>query len=320
MNLQSPEQTAAWLLARNHFTILTHRRPDGDTVGCAAALCAGLRSLGKDASVLRNPQITERYGAYLEGLTATEAEGCIVSTDVSSRAQMPLNYSGRVDLCIDHHGSNDGYAEATCLEAESGACAELVYKILKAMKVSITPAMADALYVGVSTDTGCFRYANTSPQSLRTAAELKEAGADTVSINRAIFEIKSKARFAVEAYLAENLKLYAGGKVGICILPDAVNRRIGASEDDIDSLAGFARTLEGVEIGALLRDLPTGQSKVSLRTDSRLWDASAICSLMGGGGHAAAAGAAMNCPLAEIHDRLLKAIGEATGFSMTEVV
>lgn len=316
MTNQSPKEAAEFLLRHDNYTILTHRRPDGDTVGCASALCAALRQLGKKASVLRNPQITERYAVYLEGMTCEDPDGCIVSTDISSPAQLPLNYSGAVEYCIDHHGSNDGFAARTCLEAECGACAELVYKILLAMNAEITPAIANALYVGVSTDTGCFRYANTSPQTLRTAADLLEYGADSANINHTIFEIKSKSRLEVESYLTEHMELYAGGKVGLCTLPIAVNNVIKASEDDLDSLAGFSRNMEGVEIGGLLRDLPTGQSKISLRTDSRLWDASKICSLLGGGGHTAAAGAAMDCSLPELHDKLLSAIAEVTGLSM----
>ena len=315
MTTLTPAEAAGFLLSHDNYTILTHRRPDGDTVGCAAALCLALRGLGKSASVLNNPQNTERYAPFLQGLLTEEPRGCIVSVDVSSPVQLPMNYSSDVELCIDHHGSNKGFAARTCLEAEAGACAELIYKVLLELGAALTPEIATALYVGVSTDTGCFRFGNTTPQTLRTAACLIEAGADYKTINRNIFEIKSRGRFGLEGYLTANMELYAAGKICVCMLPQTVIDSLGANEDDADSIAGFTRTLEGVEIGALIRDLPGGQSKVSLRTDSRFWDASQICGLLGGGGHAAASGATLSCSMEEFRERLLEAIRTVTGLN-----
>lgn len=315
MKLLTPEETAEYLLAHDGYTILTHLRPDGDTSGSAAALCAGLRSVGKRASVLVNPQTTELYAPYLEGLTCERAEGCIVSVDVSSAGRLPLNYQGKVDLSIDHHDSNTGFAPLTCLEGSAGACAELIFKILHALRAEITPAMADALYVGLSTDTGCFRYSNTSPQTHRTAAALQEAGAGIKKINHELFEIKSRSRLETEAYLLRNMEFYYDGRIGLALLPDAVLDEYGATEDDIDAIAGFARTIKGVEIGALLREC-AGGSKVSLRTDENLWNAAEICLLLGGGGHAAAAGASLNCSIEELREKVLQVLGRVTGCTM----
>ena len=309
-------ETAAFLLEQECCTILTHRRPDGDTVGSAIALCRGLRALGKEAVIYENPQFTPRYLPYLAGLTGREVRGTVVAVDIAAEGLFPMGFSGVVDLCIDHHGSNSGYAARGHVEGDRAACGEILYDVLRAMDVTVDKAMADALYIAITTDTGCFRYSNTTAATLRTAADLKDCGADTVGLNRMLFEIKSRARFRLEAYLTEGMRLYAGGKIGVCTLPEAEKLRMGVTEDDADSIAGFARDLEGVEIGVMLRDLPDNQCKISLRTDNRLHDASAICRRLGGGGHSAAAGATVPGTLEDGRRAILGAIAQETGLQV----
>jgi len=309
-------ETADWLLTRDNFTILTHRRPDGDTVGCAIALCRGLRKLGKQAAIYENPQFTPRYLPYLEGLTAKAVSGTVVSVDIASDGLFPNGFSGAVELAIDHHGSNNGFAAEGYVDGKRASCGEILLQLLQEMGAEIDSDMADALYIAISTDTGCFRYSNTKAATLRAVAELMEYGADTVSLNRMLFVVKSKARFQLEAYLTAGMELCAGGKIGICTLPQAEMDRMGVTEDDADSIAGFARDMEGVEIGALLRDLPDGKSKISLRTDNCLYDASEICRRLGGGGHNAAAGATVDGSIADCRRALLQAIAEETGLQV----
>lgn len=294
MHLTNPSEAANWLHARDHFLILTHRRPDGDTVGCAAALCRGLRAAGKQAAVLENPQLTARYVPYLEGLTTPEvpADAVIVTVDIASEGLLPLNgvhLAGQVALCIDHHESNESYAQTTIVWPHSAACGELVLAILRELGTVDLP-MAEALYVAISTDCGCFRYSNTSAATLRAAADLKELGVDTYAINKKLFSTKSLARLKLEGLLASSLELLAGGKVGLCTLTQADMDAIGATEDDADDIAGFARVVEGVELSVMIRELVGGAGKLSLRSGG-LYNASSICKRLGGGGHQAAAGA-----------------------------
>lgn len=306
-------EAAAFLRERDGFTILTHRRPDGDTVGCAIALCRGLRALGKRAVILENPQFTPRYLPFLEGLTGQKEGETVVAVDIASDSLFPLGFSGPVDLCIDHHGSNNGYAARSHVEGERAACGEILFDLLVELGVPVDAAMADALYIAITTDTGCFRYSNTTAGTLRTAAALMDCGADTTALNRVLFEVKSRARFHLEAFLTESMRLYAGGRIGVCVLPEAEKERLGVTEDDADAIAGFARNLEGVEIGVMLRDLPGNQCKISLRTDDRQYNASEICGLLGGGGHSAAAGATVDGSLEDGRKAILGAISEVTG-------
>lgn len=311
-------ELAEALGAGDSYTILTHRRPDGDTVGCAIALCRALRALGKTAVILENPQFTPRYLPYLAGLTGPALpDGTFVAVDIASEGLYPLGFSGPVDLCLDHHGSNSGFAARGHVEGDRAACGELVLELLHALGVPVDKAMADALYIAVSTDTGCFRYSNTTAATLRAAAELMDCGADTASLNRLLFEVKTRARFALEAYLTEDLQLYADGAIGVCTLPEAEKLRLGVTEDDADAIAGFARNLEGVAIGVMLRDLPGNQCKISLRTDDRRYDASAICAQLGGGGHRAAAGATVPGSLEDGRAAILGAIAAATDLQVT---
>ena len=313
----SVSAAADWLREHDHYTILTHRRPDGDTVGSAAALCLGLRQLHKDASLFPNRQITPRLKPYTQGLTGPSLEGRTpVAVDISSVSLFPFGAEAvSALLCIDHHGSNDDYAASTLVDAACAACAELVYQVLLELGATITPQIADALYLGLSTDTGCFQYANVTEQTFRIAAELKALGADCYTINKVMFSTKSLSRLRVEAYLTEHLEFYAGGLVGICALPEAVMEDLGVTEDDADGLSGFAREVEGVQIAGMLREIEDGLGKISLRTDTA-YDAAAICRHLGGGGHKGAAGASVPGGIDGARQALLNAIAEQTGLSL----
>ena len=293
MNLLN--EAASLLRQGDCFLILTHRRPDGDTIGSSAALCLGLRAMGKQAWILDNPEITPRYLPFWEGLTRPDRpEGAIlVSTDVSAPDMLlrgAEELAKSVRLCLDHHASNHGFAHCNVVRPDYAAAGELIYELLQELEIPLTPQMGLALYLAVSTDTGGFRYANVTGHTFQVAAACCAAGADIFPLNRAFFTVKSPARIRVEAHLSDTIEYFAGGKVGICSLSLADMAALGATEDDVDDLAGFARTIEGVKIGVMLRDQADGLGKISLRTDDDV-NAAELCGMLGGGGHKAAAGA-----------------------------
>ena len=298
------------LSATDRAVILTHRRPDGDTVGSAAALCRGLRQLGKQAFILENPELTDKYTPYFEGLTcpAIAPDDTVVAVDVAAEDMFAngLALPRPIDLAIDHHGTNSGYARQSLVRSDRAACGEIVYDVLREMGVQIAGEIAEALYVAISTDTGCFRYSNVTANTLRTAAELLEAGVDAYAVNRKMFELKRFARLKLEAYLTETMRFYADGRIGVCLIPADIRQRLGLTEDDVDDISGFARMIEGVELAAMLRQMP-GATKLSLRS-GRLYDSGAICKRLGGGGHFSAAGASLHPDPAEAERQLLRAI------------
>lgn len=305
-------ECAAFLLQHDNFCIVTHRRPDGDTIGCAAALCRGLRSRGKQAVIFENAQFTPKFQPYLDGLTAAQipADATLISVDIATAGLFPFNWpenAGEIVLAIDHHGSNTGFARATCLHPEVAACGEIIFSLLELLEIDMDKAMADAIYMAISTDTGCFRFSNTTPNTLQCAARCMQLGADTVSINKIMFMTRRFNRLQLESYLTKTAEFYHDGAVCICALPNAIRAQLALTEDDIDDISGFPRDIEGVRIGAMLREEETGKGKISLRTAPGV-NASEICGKLGGGGHAAAAGAAVAGGIDGAREAILSAI------------
>lgn len=303
------EEVAGWLLERDNFVLLTHRRPDGDTVGSASALCLGLRALGKRAFVLENPQMTDKYGIFLEGLIkeAVEPGDTVVSTDVAAGNMFPMGFEGGVELLLDHHGSNSGFAPVGLVRADAAACGEIIYDLLGALGVTLDPEMARRLYLAVSTDTGCFRHANTEAHTLEVAAACYATGAELFSINKTMFETVRFPRLKLNAYMADHVELLRHGTIAICVIPKAVEEDLGITSDDTEDLASFLRNIEGVGLAATIRQGEPGVAKLSLRAAPG-YDCSAVCAHLGGGGHKGAAGATTNRSLEEARAALLKAL------------
>lgn len=304
-------ETAGFLREHDNYIMLTHRRPDGDTIGCAAALCGGLRKLGKQAYVLENPQFTEKFRPYLEGLTipAIPENAILVATDIATGKLMPLSaedYVNQVDLRIDHHGHDDAFGLRGYVDPTAAACGEIVLDLLRLLEVPVDKPIAEALYCAISTDTGCFRYSNTTARTLRAAAECRDCGADTFAVNQVMFLTKRLERLKLEAYLTAHTEFYAGGKVAVSAIPEALKLELGLTEDDIDDISGFGREIAGVQIGVMLREVGS-QGKISVRT-SPAYNASTICAHCGGGGHKAAAGATVDGGLSGAKTAVLQAI------------
>lgn len=312
--MKTVNEAASWLLARDHFLILTHRRPDGDAVGSAVALCLGLRQLGKDAWIWENPQFTARYADRLAGLTRKDVpdESVIVAVDLASEGLLPMGgeaFAGKTRLCLDHHPSNTFYAGLTLVQPQCGGCGELIWDVLEAMGVLIDRPMAEAIYIAISTDTGCFRFANTTARTLHTAAKAVEHGAQIAPINRVWFEIKTRGRLLLEAKIMEHMEFYAEGRVAVCCLSQSLVEQLGVTEDDLDSISGFPRSIEGVDIGIMIRDSEPGKAKLSVRTAPG-YNASAYCARLGGGGHQAAAGCAVEGSLEYGKQAILQVLRE----------
>lgn len=303
--------SAQFLRERDGFLLLTHRRPDGDAVGCAVALCRALRKLGKTAWVLPNPDATALFDPYW-GDTLSPADfrpDTVVSTDVASEGLFPSNaegYKGKVDLCLDHHPSNTGFARYNCVEADKAACGELIYRVVTQW-FPVDAAIALPLYLAVSTDTGCFVYSNTTPHTHRVAAALMETGIDYAGVNKRHFRTKSYVRLRLESRMVETMDLHDGGKTAIAAISLRDMADFGATEEDVEDIAAVVGQLAGVHTAVTIRELKPGECKLSVRTAADL-DASKVCALLGGGGHAAAAGCSVMGSVEEAKAAILNAI------------
>ena len=309
-------EAARLLLGWDELLLLTHVRPDGDTVGSAAALCQALRDRGKTAYLLPNPELTATYAPYAAPYLAEAdfAPAYVVSVDIAALSLLPENarpYQDRIDLAIDHHPSQEFFARETCLEAESAACGEIVYNIITRL-TPVTPDIALPLYVAVSTDTGCFVYSNTTARTHRIAAALMDCGIDAAPVNKALFRTKSRTRLAMEAWMAEWAEYYDHDRVVVMQIPLSLCLDYKATEADVEELSSLAALVEGTDCGVTLRELKDGRVKISLRTGPRV-NATEVCALLGGGGHAAAAGATLHGTLSEVKQAVLQAIDMVAG-------
>ena len=311
------KETADWLREQDDILILTHRRPDGDTLGSAAGLCVGLRAIGKNAYLLENPETTPRYLKYVAPYLAPSnfVPGVMVIVDTADAGILAVNAppnAEMADLCIDHHASNTGYAKYTCLDPTRASCGEVVYDILLFLTGEICAEMALPLYVALATDTGCFQYANVTENTLLVASKLIAAGADHWSVNKALFRTKSRARMALDGALYSGLQYHYEGQVAIAVVTLELLAQTGVTEDDLDDIAAIPTQAQGVKVGIIVRELEEGGCKISVRTTPGS-NANIIAQKFGGGGHTMAAGCHIMAEPEVAAAALVTAAGEALG-------
>ncbi len=305
-------ETAELLQQSDNILLLCHAHPDGDTLGSATALARALAAMGKKVRVDCGDPIPKDFSFMFEGLEQAEFEPeFIAAIDVADTKLLGREfegiYQGDIDLCIDHHGSNLLYADRVFLEAESASTAEMIYLLLKAMNADIPPAVASCLFTGVSTDTGCFRFSNTSVRTFEIAAELAKLGADTYNIIQVFFETKTKTFAALERLALDTMRLYCSDRCALMCVTQDMYRKSGSSESEVDRLSNLPRQIEGVLVGVTMRELKDGSFKASVRTHGDI-DASAICQRLGGGGHMGAAGCTLYGTRQQAINSLLKEI------------
>ena len=303
-------ETAMLLENSDKILLLCHAHPDGDTLGSATALARGLMQKGKKVKVDCSDAIPKDFSFMFEGLEFEEFEPeLIVAVDVADLKLLGKDYegkyTGKIDLCIDHHGSNMLYAEKVCLEPDSASAAEMIYLLLGIMNVEITPKIASCLFTGVSTDTGCFRFSNTTVRTFEIAARLAKLGADTYNIIQVFFETKNAVKSI--CLLLKRMRFYFSDKCALICVTQDMFRRAGSDESEVDRLANLPRQVEGVLVGVTMRELKDGNFKASVRTHGDI-DASAICKRLGGGGHMGAAGCTLYGPKQTAINSLLKEV------------
>ena len=305
---------AAFLLHHDKYVILTHVRPDGDTLGSASALCLGLRSLGKTAYILENNGVSPRFAWMVEGLTTETAEerDTVISTDVASPGMLPENAQpllNRVALRIDHHGSATSFSDLELVDPDSASCAEVVYDVLELMEAPRQAEVLDRIYVGLSTDTGCFRFANTTAHTFRVAAACAEGGARVYQLNQELFETNTLGKLRMQGWIVEHMRLLHCGTMAICAIPRSVELELGVTSDDMDNISNFPRTVAGVNVAATIRETEDGLAKISVRAVPG-YDATVIAEKFGGGGHKGAAGASLHLPMAQVEQIVEQAMLE----------
>ena len=303
--------SAEFLKKHDNFIILTHSSPDGDTLGSAFALYYGLKSIGKRARVMCPDKIPAKYSYFtVETDDVSKEDATVVAVDVADEnllGALKDEFSGSVDLCVDHHISNTGYAKNLLLDAQASAVCETIYELLIEMGVALNDVIAKALYTGIVTDTGCFKYANVTAKTHIIASKLLGLAIDAADINRLMFDTKSKSLLELERMVLETAEYHFGDKCILLCVTEKMQKKTGCSGTDLEGIAVISRSVEGVLAGITVKQTGEEEFKISLRTFNPL-DASAICKTLGGGGHKNAAGVTLKGNLKEVKKTILEAV------------
>jgi phosphoesterase RecJ-like protein len=303
-------------LTGQRVVVIGHQRPDGDCIGSQVALCRVLLASGIDALCLNSDRVPRRI-KFLVGDTPffqrdeVSPEGRVsIYTDCADHdragARMREMYPAPWG-CFDHHISNGGFARFNFVDTSSSATAEVLAGIFFDADLPVDKITAQALYTGIMTDTGQFRFPSTSSRVFRLCADLMGRGADPSLAGQELFERECFGKLKLLQYFLGSLKLECGGRVCVGVLPNGIFEQVGASPEDTEGLVDYARSIEGVEIGVLIEERPDF-IKASLRGSHASFRMDTLAAQFNGGGHANAAG--LNCKdtLASFQPKLLAAI------------
>ena len=307
------QRAAELLRAWDNILILSHRSPDGDTLGCASALSRALIALGKNVQFRCADEVPEKFSYMFRGVQFGDFEPeKIVTVDVADKALLGVleSLGDHVDLAIDHHATHRAFAKEYWVEGNAAAACQMITKLIPALGAEITPEIADCLYTGISTDTGCFKYPNAVPETYRIAAELIEHGAHAADINRVMFDTKSRAAIRLLKRVYSDMEFFHEDRCAVLCLTNELIAETGAAESDLDGVSAMVRQVEGVQFGLTIRERGENEYKISLRAVEPM-NAAAVCMQFGGGGHKGAAGCTIFAPLEEVKKRIVAACGDA---------
>ena len=295
----------SFLESCDNVTILTHKSPDGDTLGAGFALCRYLRLQGKKANVVNSDEFPERYAFLYEGYEPMKfVEKTVIAVDIADTKLLGHNLEeyekeGKIDLCIDHHVSNKYYAKYTYVNASASAACQIMYELFRFMDAEIDRIIARCLYTGIATDTGCFKYENTTSAAHIAVSELMKYNIDYATINRKMFDVKSRARIKIEQAVTNDMEFLFDGRCAVMVITTQMMEESGIEPAEFEGLASIPLQVEGVEMGITVKQRHENVYKLSVRTTETI-DASKFCQQFDGGGHIRAAGCELNGTLDEV--------------------
>ncbi len=295
--------------------IITHRNPDGDCIGAGFAVKDILEQLGIRSRVICHDDFPKRYEFLTDGGAGEDFEPqSVIAVDIADTKLMGKYqeiYGDKVQLCIDHHISNRNYAEKTLLRADAAAACEVIYDLAKFMGLKVTRHCAECLYTGIATDSGCFKFACTTPHTHEVAAGIMReySDIDFARINRYMFDVKSVGRVKLESRLNEMIETYLDGKLCIIAVTREIMSGLGIKDDELEGFAPLTIQYENAEVGIFIRQR-ADDYKCSFRSADKV-NVSEICETLGGGGHAKAAGCNIAGDLDDIKRQLVEAVRKA---------
>ncbi len=307
------------LKSSNTICIMPHVYADGDAIGSSLALGLALMKLNKAVTVLTEEQIPLTYD-FLYGRQLIEVYNvnseekkfdAVMTVDtgdldrVGKRAD--ILKKGKTTVNIDHHQTNTMFACYNYVETNAAAVGEVIYQLIKLLGVEIDAEMSTCLYVALATDTGGFKYSNTTSITHQIAADLINNGVNISEISQRIFDTMSKEKVKLTGLAINSLEVLEGGKIAFITLTDDMMKSSGAKEDDCDGIVNIGRNIDGIEVSVLFRQREDGCLKVNFRSKSFV-DVSLIANIYSGGGHKRAAGCVIAGDLDEVKKRVLDEI------------
>ncbi|GHU53636.1 1-pyrroline-5-carboxylate dehydrogenase [Clostridia bacterium] len=307
------EKTAEFLKANDFFYIIAHTSPDGDTIGSSFALYYALKQFGKTSKVICADEFDVKYDYLFREYKIEKFEPkTIVTCDIADEnllGDLQQQYEGRVDLCIDHHVSNKGYAKNSFVDHTAAANCENVYRIIKALGVEISPLIAECLYTGIVTDTGCFRFSNTTANTHAIVAELLKIDFPHYEINRQMFEIKKMERLRLETMLVTEMESYFNHRCHLVVVRKKLMQELGLSDSDLEGVTAITTQIGSSLVGITIKEKDTDKYKLSLRSTGNV-NVSEICQKFGGGGHFNAAGCTIKGTEKEVKEKIIHALSD----------
>ncbi len=317
---ESPQKTNSFklfleALNKQKVLVLGHLRPDGDCIGSQVALVRVLRSIGIEAYLGQVDDIPKILAPFMGDTplidcreSVPDGSYALVSVDAADKKRLgPLFEEAEIFGLFDHHRSTRPYAKFNFIDPLAAASAEVLAGLFLQHSCPIDPLSAQALYVGLLTDTGQFRHSSTTPKTLRLAATLLEKGAQVEPINHQLFEQESLARLSLRQLFLSSLRLELEGQLCIGLLNETFFSQTKTKAEDAEGFADYTRMIEGVKIGAVLECQAT-QIKGSLRSRKENLRVDLLAAQFGGGGHACAAGFRVDGSLKEFYPEFLKAV------------
>lgn len=299
------------------FLVISHLRPDGDAYGSTLALALALRGLGKDVVAVNSDGLSSSF-QFLPGsailittpATAPEADRVIIAVDCADRKRLgPVfdSWNRTPDVNIDHHVSNPGYAALNLIDPVSPATAQMLFEIIDALGWPLTPDIASNLYVGLMTDTGSFRYRQTTARTFAVATRLVEAGADPTALAEGCYQSFRPERMLLLREVLNALHFADAGRISWFYLTAEMFSRSGATSDETEGLIEYLQAVRTVEVAFVLEAMEDGMTRASLRSRGTV-DVQRICAEFGGGGHRLAAGLRTKLDIPTLEKRLLELI------------
>ena len=317
------EQIGQALRENQRFAVLSHVRPDGDALGSQLALGLSLKQLGKDVRIWNEDGMLAKYSflpsANLLTKPPADPEDVDVAIALDTAIQnrlgtaLPAVRSAKVWINIDHHPSNPGYGDLVQIDPKAPATGEILFELIKSEKLPIDAAIAENLYVAISTDTGSFQYPNTTARTLEIAAELIRAGVDVGRVSRLTYENYPRRRAELLRDLLGTMRFDANDRIASFSLSLATAKKLGVLPEDNEGLIDHLRAIRGVIVAVFFEELPDGKVRVSMRSKSEKVNVCAICEKFGGGGHVLAAGARVRGTLPEVEKKVLEEVRDIVG-------